>query len=217
MDEITKKHLEHHKNTFAQYGQTSKGVDWGEESEFWFRHARMLQVMQNAGEPGSTIPSLLDVGCGWGATLCYARELRQPIRYTGIDIVPEMIEHACRINPDGQFICANIFDWQTDERFDYVICNGIMTLKHASTSIIEMETFCRQLIKKMFDLCERGIAFSMMSSRVNFMADNLYYQNPSELLAWLLSEVSPRVILDHGYSSLGKEGKFYDFIAHVYK
>jgi len=70
----------------------------------------------------------------------------------------------------------------------------------------------------MYELCRHGVALNMMSTRVNFMVDNLYYQDPSELLAWLLSEVSPRVRIDHGYSSLASGiGKYYDFTAYIYK
>ena len=46
-----------------------------------------------------------------------------------------------------------------------------------------MEAFARRLVRKLFDLCRYGIAFNMMSTRVNFMAPNLYYQNPVEMLA----------------------------------
>jgi hypothetical protein len=73
-------------------------------------------------------------------------------------------------------------------------------------------------VRKMFELCRHGIAFNMMSTRVNFMVGNLFYQNPSELFAWLLSEISPRVRFDHGYSSLASgRGKFYDFTVYVYR
>ena len=52
----------------------------------------------------------------------------------------------------------------------------------------------------MFDLSRHGIAFNMMSTRVDFMADNIYYQNPADLLHWMRTELTPRVRLDHGYS-----------------
>jgi hypothetical protein len=70
----------------------------------------------------------------------------------------------------------------------------------------------------MFSLCRHGISFNAMSTRVNYMVDNLYYQNPADLMAWLLAEVSPRVVIDHGYSSLASgKGKYYDFTVYVYK
>jgi len=50
------------------------------------------------------------------------------------------------------------------------------------------------------------------------MVDNLYYQNPADLLAWMLTDLTPRVRLDHGYSSLASgKGKFYDFTVYAYK
>ena len=38
-----------------------------------------------------------------------------------------------------------------------------------------------------------------MTTHVNYQADNLYYRNPAELLAWCMSELTPRVRLDHAY------------------
>ncbi|OYX97209.1 MAG: hypothetical protein B7Y80_20500, partial [Hyphomicrobium sp. 32-62-53] len=56
------------------------------------------------------------------------------------------------------------------------------------------------------------------SHRFRFMVPNLLYQNPAEMLTWLLIEVSPRVKIDHGYSSLASgRGKYYDFTVYLYK
>lgn len=218
MDEISRKHKKHHAEVFKLYGATAKGVDWGDEQEFLFRQKKMLEVLQkDLWEARSNI-SLLDVGCGWGALLSYAQMVNLKLDYTGIDIVKEMQEYAAKRFPEGRFICGDILDMREEEKYDFVVCNGVLTQKHTDTSIPEMENFARRLIKKMFSLCRHGIAFNMMSTRVNFMVQNLYYQNPVELFGWLLTDVSPRVRMDHGYSSLASgKGKYYDFTVYVYK
>lgn len=218
MDKITKTLKDYYTQTFLQHGATAKGVDWNDENELLVRYDKMLGVLQKDFCTDLPIsPTLLDVGCGWGGLLKYIEKLDLPIEYTGFDIVPSMIEKANELFPNKEFLLQDVFELSNNRTFDFVICNAILTQK-LNVSIPEMELFAKNLIRKMFELCKHGIAFNLMSTRVNFMVDNLYYQNPAELLSWLLTEVSPRVRLDHGYSSLNSNnGKFFDFTVYVYK
>jgi 2-polyprenyl-3-methyl-5-hydroxy-6-metoxy-1,4-benzoquinol methylase len=162
-------------------------------------------------------PSLLDVGCGWGGLLRRACSLNIPLKYTGIDVVETMVEHGRIEFKDATFLHQDVFALESESSYDFVVGNGIFTQKLDVTNP-EMERFTRKMMRKMFQLCRHGVAFNMMSTRVNFMVNNLFYQNPSDLLSWLLSEVSPRVCLDHGYSSLvNGKGKYYDFTVYIYK
>lgn len=152
-----------------------------------------------------------------GGLLRHVKRLKIPMIYSGIDVVESMIWHGREEFSDAEFIHGDVFEIDADGSYDFVVCNAILTQK-LSVSNIEMERFSRKLIQKMFALCRYGIAFNMMSTRVNFNVDNLYYQNPVEMFSWLLTEVSPRVRFDHGYSSLASgQGKFYDFTVYVYK
>jgi 2-polyprenyl-3-methyl-5-hydroxy-6-metoxy-1,4-benzoquinol methylase len=215
-DIITRTFRDHYAKTFERHGATSKGVDWNDETDVIVRYDKMLAVLQKDFAVIPPNASVLDVGCGWGGLLQRARSLDLPIRYTGIDVVDSMVEHGNRTFPDARFICGDVFDLN-DDAYDFVVCNGILTLK-LGFSIPDMERFTKRFAAKMFGLCRHGMAFNMMSTRVNYMVDNLYYQNPGELLTWLLAEVSPRVRLDHGYSSLmSGRRKLYEFTVYVYK
>lgn len=217
MDEITRILRDHYARTFAVHGATAKGVDWNDESEVLVRYDKMLAVLQKDFASVPSPPSLLDVGCGWGGLLRRANALDIALRYTGIDVVEAMIEHGKREFAFAEFLHGDVFELPPGEAYDFVVCNAILTQK-LSVSIPRMERYLKDLVLKMFDLCRHGIAFNVMSTRVNYVVDNLFYQNPVELLAWLLVEVSPRVRLDHGYSSLANgRGKFYDFTTYIYK
>lgn len=217
MDEITRVLRDHYAATFERFGATAKGVDWTSEEELLFRYDKMLALLDESFTGRSEGVSLLDVGCGWGGQLQRARALEVELAYTGIDVVETMIDHARKEFPEAEFIHGDVFDLNAPQGYDYVVCNAILTQK-LDVTIPAMEEYARRLMLKMFDLCRRGIAFNMMSTRVNFMVENLYYQSPSELLSWLLTEVTPRVRLDHGYSSLRSgKGKFYDFTVYAYR
>ncbi len=218
MDEITQQLKQHYAKTFSEHGMSALGVDWNDEKELQLRYEKMLKVMDMDFYPKlERTPTLLDVGCGWGGLYAHMQAHHIVADYTGIDVVPEMIDSARQAYPNAGFIHDDVFTMASEQRYDFVICNAILTQK-LDVSIPAMERFSRELIQRMYDLCSHGIAFNMMSTRVNFMVDNLYYQNPTELFSWLLTELSPRVRFDHGYSSLNNgRGKYYDFTVYVYK
>jgi 2-polyprenyl-3-methyl-5-hydroxy-6-metoxy-1,4-benzoquinol methylase len=217
MDNITQTFKDYYAKTFQQHGATAKGVDWGDEMELLLRYDKILAVLQKDFMEPPQCVSLLDVGCGWGGLVKRAGEMNLSLDYTGIDVVAEMIDYGKKTFPGSSFRDQDIFAMDEPQAYDFVVCNAILTQK-LDASNIQMERYSRELVRKMFELCRHGIAFNMMSTRVNFMVGNLFYQNPSELFAWLLSEISPRVRFDHGYSSLASgRGKFYDFTVYVYR
>ena len=215
---ISETFKKHHAETFENHGPTPKGVDWNDQEELNIRYERLLAVYKNdLNKP--KLPSLLDVGCGWGGLKLFLRENQEysSFTYKGLDIVPEMVNYACEKIEKDSFFCVDFLDEDIVMQYDYVICNAIMTQK-LDHSIPEMKRFCRQIIQKMFKSCRRGISFTLMSDRVNFKAGNLYYCNPTEMLSYMLDNISCRVIIDHGYSSLDSgDGHFYDYIVHAYK
>lgn len=207
MSEITNRLKEHYEGTFRANGPTSQGVDWGvDASQLELRYEKMLAVISQSSDRA---PSLLDVGCGFGGLLDYARSKGIKLEYTGIDVAENMIQWAQERFPDTKFVCGDVLDVEFDRRFDYVICNGILTQK-LDVSGSSMDQFAARLIKRMYELCERGVAFNVMTTKVNFFSNNLYYRNPVELFAWCFSEITPLIRLDHAYP-------LYEYTLYLYR
>lgn len=208
MSKVGKILKDHYRNTIIKHGAGSKGVDWGEsELNTDIRHEMMLNIIKEKDE----MISILDVGCGYGAFYEYINKKNLNVNYTGIDIVSEMIDLGINRNQGAEMICDDFLDHDfKDEKYDYVICNGILTQK-VTASISEMNEFANKLIKKMYFLCGTGIVFNVMSTHVNFQKDNLYYRNPSELMSWCMSEISPHIKLDAAYPLT------YEYTMYVYK
>lgn len=218
MDKLTELFQKHHKELFLRHGPTPRGVDWNDETEMLYRYEKMLGVVNKDFLDLVHVPSLLDVGCGWGGLLKYSRARGKEFAYTGIDVVGEMIEY-CKSNyKDATFREADVFEIEPGaEQYDFVVCNAILT-QRLTASIREMDEFAKRLVSKMFSLCRHGIAFNMMSNHVNFMVENLFYKSPLEMTAYCFDQLSPRVRLDHGYSSLiNQRGKYFDFTIYVFK
>lgn len=196
MSEVSKKLKEHYEATFHANGPTSQGVDWGADaSRLELRYEKMLAVISQGAEG---VPSLLDVGCGFGGLLDYAQSKGVELNYTGIDVAENMIQWAQENFIGATFVCGDVLDIKFDRRFDYVICNGILTQK-LDVPGSSMDEFAACLIKRMYELCDHGVAFNVMTTKVNFFSNNLYYRNPVELFAWCLSEITPFIRLDHAY------------------
>lgn len=207
MEQVTKTLHNHYRETFILHGATSKGVDWGDKE--WaalLRQSKMLEVIKNTGKSNV---SFLDVGCGYGALADIIKNKALPIDYTGIEVVQEMLEVAQKNHPNYQFIHGDILKAEVS-RYDYVVCNGILTQK-LDTPILEMNKFAQGLIRRLFEICNCGVAFNLMSTFVNFQSDNLYYRNPAELMAWCMSELTPHVRIDCAYEL------WYEYTVYLYK
>jgi SAM-dependent methyltransferase len=189
---------EHYARKFAEHGTRPEGVDWGPDpADHLLRLDRMLALTEMGRQPGAT-HSILDVGCGYGSLLELIDNRGLQFPYTGIDICEPMIQAAREKHPNAEWLVGDVLDLDASRQFDYVVCNGILTQKLGAT-IQDMDRFLKTIVTKMFGLCRIGIAFNVMTTHVNFTAPNLYYRNPAELLAWCMSELTPRIRLDHAY------------------
>ena len=95
------------------------------------------------------------------------------------------------------------------EQFDYVVCNGIFTLK-SKANLIEMNDFVCNSIKKLFKACRVGIAFNITSTYVKDFMSNNFYKHPLEMLAYCLSEIFVHAKIDHAY-------RLFEYTVYLYK
>jgi 2-polyprenyl-3-methyl-5-hydroxy-6-metoxy-1,4-benzoquinol methylase len=207
MDPISKRLAEHYEATFREHGATSRGVDWGaDQNRLALRYDRMLDVARGVLDPDW---SVLDVGCGFGGLLEHAQARGISPTYHGIDMSESMLDWGRKRFPEARFDCSDVLAMAGENAFDFVICNGILTQK-LDTPGLEMDAYANRIIRQLFKLARKGAAFNVMSTKVNFFAENLYYRNPAELLAWCITDITPHVRLDHSYP-------LYEFTVYLYK
>jgi 2-polyprenyl-3-methyl-5-hydroxy-6-metoxy-1,4-benzoquinol methylase len=207
MDPITEALRRHYSEKFSLHGPTSEGVDWGpDESKMLLRYEKMLTVIETSYAGKS---SLLDVGCGYGGLFNYLAKRGIPLDYTGIDVAENMIKWAKDKVGSGKFMCGDVLSYDFTDNYDYVVCSGILTQK-LEVSVADMDRYAANLIRKMFALCKRGAAFNVMTTKVNYFSNNLYYRNPAELLSWCISEITPHIKMDHAYP-------LYEYTVYLYR
>lgn len=197
MDTISLNLKKHYLNLFEKHGASAKGVDWKNKDQANLRHKIMLNVIREEDLKAKKTVSVLDVGCGYGEQYIFAKKSGLKIAYTGIDIVPQMIDYAQRKIKNAHFIYADIFTFSPKKLFDYVICNGILTQKLTSTDS-QMDKFAKKLILKMFELARKGIVFNTMTTYVDFKTKGNYYVNPNKMISNALN-LTRFVKVDHSY------------------
>lgn len=96
--------------------------------------------------------SVLDVGCACGGFASIMRTFNPSVRYTGIDIVPEMLAHAGAENSDDTFVVAagHALPFK-DRAFDLVHCSGA----------VHLNSRYQELIADMWRVTDREALFDM--------------------------------------------------------
>lgn len=185
--EYFRKHLQEH-------GTGARGMDWKDRESQYLR----FQVISKYIDTRSRA-SVLDVGCGSGEFLAFARENNLDIDYLGIDICPDMVE-ACRqrFGGDSTF-CGDATDMcKNGKKYDYVIASGTFNAK-IDISEAMWESHFRRNIRAMFEMCRIALVFNVMTSFVDRRYDRLYYPNCGDLSRFVVEELSRRFIIDHSY------------------
>ena len=95
------------------------------------------------------------------------------------------------------------------DSFDYIVCNGTFTEKR-ELSYEEMWEFFTQTIMKLWEKCDKGIAFNLMSKCVDWERDDLFHVSLDDLSWFLKNNLSRNFIVRNDYG-------LYEYTAYVYK
>ena len=149
---------------------------------------------------------ILDVGCGFGHMIEFMRNRRIDACYTGIDIAQPMIDTARQRYPDGDFRLLNILDSPIDERWDWVFLVGAFNATPGQEGWWE---YVQQMMRRMYDLCTRGLAADFLSSYVDFQKPGAFHASPEQVFSFAKT-LTRRVSLCHDYMA-------YEFMVYLYK
>lgn len=188
----------HYERCFQRYGDCHLGVDWLDADQARRRYQVMLQVIRPEDE--ETPISLLDFGCGTAALYTYIQEKKWDwIRYSGLDISKAFIQQ-CRLKyPEGDFYCLDILEEAPPfKSFDYVVMNGVFTEK-GNLSFMTMFAYFQSMIRKIFPLCTKGLAFNVRSAHGVAQEEDLFHLPLSLLADFLVNEVSKSFIIRNDY------------------
>jgi trans-aconitate methyltransferase len=200
--EVDKKMLlDFYSKGLTTYSEDVKALGYGSVESQESR----LRVVSEIGDLNNK--RILDVGCGFGDLYTFLR--RQSIhlkRYLGIDVSSELLNVARKRLPEVEFELAAILDFESTEKFDFVIASGIFGLETPNWQYL----FEKQL-RKLYNLCEIGVAVNFLSSFTTKGKNPVsHYANPAKTLEFVFKNLSNRVVLRHDYMPN-------DFTIYIYK
>jgi ubiquinone/menaquinone biosynthesis C-methylase UbiE len=183
----------------SRYHLECRALDWGSRESQELRFAILCQIGPLSGS------SVLDVGCGLADFYHYLQAQGIEVEYTGYDLTPAMIDAARRRFPKIRLEVRDLMATaDTSSRFDYVVASGIFYLRR-----IEPQAYLETMVRQMFGLCRRGVAFNTLSAAASRQQSGEFYAQPGETLTRCL-KITPRVVLRHDYLP-------HDFTVYLYR
>jgi SAM-dependent methyltransferase len=142
-------------------------VGWAskEEQETLFDAALWL-----ASVPGL---SILDVGCG-RADL-YAKATEKGLVYKGIDYNPNIISIAQQKYPEVSVETLDVLDIDAGADYDWVVGSGLFNI-----AIENPADYAQAVVAKMYDKAKIGVAFNLLTSIPEDIAD----EDKQQLVVW---------------------------------
>jgi len=195
----------HYEACLDTHGDTFRGVDWPNPEDLQTRFAVMLELLRSTSGV-----SLLDFGCGNGLLYDYiASNDLGGITYTGLDISAKFIELCRGKYPGTDFLCRDVLRDPLDTTFDYIVCNGTFTEK-LKLSYDDMFAFMQAVLRNLFAAANRGIAFNVMSTHVDYERDDLFHLSHDALADFVVSNLSRDYLIRCDYG-------LYEYTTYVYK
>lgn len=176
MYKISKKEIESNNVLYKEfrhnYGITPEGLGWNSQYDQEKRFEVLLEITKFTGQ-GLTRKSVLDVGCGFADMYDYIKKDVDSFEYTGIDINPSNLEIAKKKKEAIKLILGNILNNELPKH-DFIFSSGLF-----ATKLKDNEAFIRDMITKMVELANIGVAFNFLK-KTPFVS-NLAEYEPSEI------------------------------------
>lgn len=142
--------------------------------------------------------SVLDFGCGLAHLYPYLAARFPNCRYTGVDLVPEFIEHGRRAYPNAGFHLIKSVDDLRDT-YDHIVLSTVFNFRYVE-SLEENRAIVRDTLRRLFAKARVSLAVDFMTDYVDFQQQGAYHENADEIRRFAERELTRRLILDQSYA-----------------
>ncbi|MGH9900400.1 MAG: class I SAM-dependent methyltransferase [Pyrinomonadaceae bacterium] len=102
----------------------ARGLSVSGEDKNYFARGRARWLAQCLRRMGEAPESLMDFGCGTGSSIPFLLDHLEVGSVLGVDVSPKSIERARRTQEDARAQFLRPEQYEPDEQFDLVFCNG---------------------------------------------------------------------------------------------
>jgi SAM-dependent methyltransferase len=194
-----------------KYGDSFRGVGWTSQEHTDRRYRVMLDLIR----PDAVLPvTLLDFGCG----LSHFYEFIEAngiegIDYSGLDLSERMVETSRRKHPLLTYYLLDVLAdheaVQAVPEFDYVVMNGVFTIRPGQTYDQMLEYF-KRVLRAVYPKTRVGLAVNFMSKQVDWEREDLFHLPMDTLASFLARQISRHFVIRHDYG-------LYEYTAYVYR
>jgi SAM-dependent methyltransferase len=191
-----------------KYGNTFRGVGWTSQEHTDRRYRVMLDLIRRDVVRPVT---LLDFGCG----LSHFYEFMDAngidgIEYSGLDLSTRMVDASRRKHPQITYYVVDVLtEPELVPEFDYVVMNGVFTIRPSQTYDHMLEYF-KHVLKAVYPKARVGLAVNFMSKQVDWEREDLFHLPMDVLASFLAHEISRHFVVRHDYG-------LYEYTAYVYR
>lgn len=141
---------------------------------------------------------ILDIGCGFGdLNHLLKKKCGENYRYTGVDLVPELIGEAHRLwnAPNISFHVGDFSAVGNLVRADFAVASGVLNHK-----LLESDNYAvaEEMLLKALRCCSIGVAFDFLTDRVDYRLEHTFHYDPCRIMEIAL-RFSRRVVLRNDY------------------
>lgn len=176
---------------YEKFGYSPLTLGWNKGRQF-LRFEALTSMFQLKGK------RILDIGCGFGDLNTLLREkCGNDYEYTGIDLVPQLINEAQQKWRDGNihFFTGDFLTAPLEANFDIAIASGAFNHR---LSTADNETIIEATIDRAWSLVSDGLAFDFLSTHVEFRHAHTFHSDPAHILQ-LAYKRTRRVVLRNDY------------------
>jgi hypothetical protein len=182
----------HYERQLRLHGPTARGVDWKDAASQSLRFSVLCGICDLNGR------SIHEVGAGAGHLVDFLDREGIEADYSGSDRSAAMVKAAQRRHPGVAFERSDSLEDAPEAAWDVVVCSGLF---HVSLGHSEHDwwSFVSATLRRMFAMSRLGIAFNLMSDRVDHRSPDLFYADAGRTLDFCRDALSRRVVLRHDY------------------
>jgi len=176
MDESLRRHIiDSHRDSLARHGHSPHALFWSS------REVQETRFRMLAGIGIASGDTVLDVGCGFADLYDWLAGQGIQVSYTGLDLSPDLLKEARRRHPALPLVGGEIFALHPEPSFDWVVLSGAL-----NWPMRDGLEYVRRVVRHMFGLCRRGVAFNLLDARhvSGFGRFGLQCFDPDEIVAY---------------------------------
>lgn len=190
LDKIEKLYSEN----IEKYGIDSRAVGWNSEDSQYLRFEKLLQVIEDKSQSFT----INELGCGYGELYKYLKNKNYNFSsFNGYDISQPMLD-SCKLYLNDPKNLKLFNSSNIKSVADYTVTSGIFNVNYGVKNT-KWEEYIKETLKDMFSNSKKGISFNMLTSYVEYEAENLFYADPMKYFDFCKSKLSKSVTLLHDY------------------